>query len=122
MGLLSKFRKTEKRATLEEDVFEHLTDLLNTKKNLGCYPFDYGIDSYVYLGTDKNIALQLAADIKSGLEQFEKRVRDIDIQPVNSENSFLLAFKISCKIEKNSYSFQLSFHNQKNMFKLETKS
>lgn len=119
MGLLNKFRPNEKK-NLKEEVFEHLTDFLNTKRNLGIYPEDYGIDSYIYLGSDNTIILKLISEIKIGLEKYEKRVQDIDIQPISNESSFHLSFIIKCKIEKKSYAFQLSFHPQRKMFNLET--
>lgn len=86
---------------------------------MGTYPLDYGIDSYVYLGSGNQIILQLTAEIKAGLMKYENRVRDIDIQPIQNENCFLLSFRIKCKIEEISYAFQLSFHHQNKKFNLE---
>lgn len=118
MGLLSKFRP-KKGANIREEVVEHLTDFLNTKRNFGAYPKDYGIDSYIYLGTDHQVMMQLISDVRTGLEKYEKRVQDVVIEPTPQPNSFVLAFRISCKIEEISYQFQLSFQNQKNLFHLE---
>ncbi len=118
MGLLNKFRSI-KRPSFKEEIVEHLVDFLNTKRNFGAYPADYGIDSYIYLGTDQQVILQLIADVRAGLAKYEKRVHDVDIQPVSNENSSILSFRIQCKIEKVPHFFQLSFSNQKNLYHLE---
>lgn len=120
MGLLNKFR-TNKKSTLTEDVIEHLTDFLNTKRNFGAYPVDYGIDSYIYLDSGSKVLLQLIADVRMGLEKYEKRVSDIQIEPAASQQSSLVAFKIECKIEQITHAFHLSFHHQTNQFNLEAK-
>ena len=104
---------------MKDEIVEHLSDFLNTKKNLGIYPYDYGIDSYVYLGTDNRVAMQMIEDIKTGLTKYEKRVSDVDIQIVTSESTFLLSFVIKCNIEKSPYAFHLSFHHQKKEFNFE---
>ena len=119
MGLLNKFRTNEKKKSLKEEVVEHLIDFLNTKKNLGIFPLDFGIDSYEYLNSGNQVIKQMMSDMKSGLEKYEKRVNNIEIEPISKENCFLLAFRITCKIEQISYSFQLSFHQQNKSFNIE---
>lgn len=121
MGLLRKFRK-EKKISYKDEVLEHLSDFLNTRKNSGTYPLDYGVDSYVYLGTDKKVEQQIISDIKTGLDRFEKRVHGVEIKSLPSENCFLLSFMIQCKIEDTAFVFQLSFHHQKNAFNVEAQS
>lgn len=121
MGLLNKFRKHEEKLNYQQEILEHVCDLLNTKKKFGVYPLEYGIDSYVYMGSDKKIVMEIIADIKGNLEKYEKRLQCIEIQSVPSPNRFLLSFLIKCKIEENPYSFHLSFHHQKNLFHLEAK-
>lgn len=119
MGLLNKFRKPHQQPDRTEEILEHLCDLLNTKKEFGGYQKDFGLDSYVYLGTNKKVGLQIIDDIKSSFEKFEKRVSDIDIQLIPNESQFFLSFLIKCKIEQKSCSFHLSFNHQKNLFKVE---
>ncbi|MCE5318040.1 MAG: GPW/gp25 family protein [Parachlamydia sp.] len=122
MGLLDKFKKTSKKRSVKEEVVEHLTDFLNTRRNMGTYPADYGIETFVDLGTDKYIVLKIVADIKNGLEKYEKRIHDVEINSIPSESSFHLAFRISCKIQDFSYAFQISFHSQNKIFQLESPS
>ena len=118
MGLLHKFRNTTKKTNLHEEVFEHLSDFFNTKRGLGIYPVDYGINSYLYLASGPQFMQELISDIKSGLEKYEKRIRDIEIEPVQSANSFVVSFRVKFKMEERFYSLQLSFNNQKNLFNL----
>lgn len=120
MGLLNKFRKDTRRVSIKEEIFEHLTDFLNTKRNLGVYPIDYGIDSYAFLGSDKKIFLQFVSDIKGGLEKYEKRVRDVEVDSVPNSSSVLLSFRIRCTIEEIPHTFQLSFHQHKHIFNWES--
>lgn len=122
MGLLNKFRKVEQRLNYDEEIVEHLNDLLNTKKNFGYLPLDYGIDNYVYIGSNKKIITQIMADIKYCLDKFEKRVRAIKIQTVPNQNRFFLSFLVNCEIEKDQCTFHLSFHHQKNYFQIEGKN
>lgn len=120
MGLIEKFRKKEKTKEVQEEVIEHLADFLNTKRNFGAYPKDYGIDSYIYIGSGNQTVLKIIADIKRGLEKYEKRIQDIEIAHIPTDNSLQFSFLITCKIQADALSFQLSFHHQKNFYKTET--
>lgn len=122
MGVLNKFRKQEHRLSFQEEIVEHLNDLLNTKKNFGVYPLDYGIDNYVYVGTGKKVITQIMADIKFCLEKYEKRVREIKIQTTPNQNRFLLSFLVFCDVENSPHTFRLSFHHQKNFFNVESEN
>lgn len=119
MGLLDKFKKISKRRSIKEEVVEHLTDFLNTRQNVGTYPPDYGIETFVDQGTDKYIIVKMIANIKTGLERYEKRIQEIEISSAPSESSMHLAFRISCKIEDRPYAFQISFHSQNKIFQME---
>lgn len=119
MSLLSKFRKQIKTRDYKENILEHLCDLLNTKKGYGSYPKDLGLDSYIYLGSNKKIVLQIIADIKDCLQKYEKRVCQIEVDHVPNENPFVVAFVIKCKIDGSACSFHLSFNRQKISYSLE---
>lgn len=122
MGLLDKFRKNSKKRSIKEEVVEHLADFLNTRRNVGSFPADYGIEPFVDLGKDKCFTLKIIADIKNGLQKYEKRIQEIEVTSFPSESSFHMAFRISCKIEERSYAFQVSFHSQNKIFQLENPS
>lgn len=119
MGLLNKFRKHDKQPDRKEEILENLCDLLNTKKEFGGCQKDFGLDSYVYLGTTKKITFQIISDIKSSFEKYEKRISDVQVEHIPNENKFFLSFLIRCKIEEKLCSFHLSFNHQKNLFKVE---
>ncbi len=121
MGLLSKFRKQKKQSNYKEEILENLNDLLNTKMGFGSYPKDLGLDSYIYLGSDRKIVLQIIADIKTCLEKYEKRIHQLEVIHVPSENHFFVSFVIKCKIDSRPCSFHLSFHQKNKSYSLEVK-
>ncbi len=71
MSFLSKFRKQKVNNDYKDEIFEHLCDLLNTKRGYGSYPRDLGLDSYIYLGSDRKIILQIIEDIKTCLKNMK---------------------------------------------------
>lgn len=112
MSILNKFRKGRPKGNENQDIVEHLRDLLNTKRGYGSYPADLGMDSYVYLGSDRKIILQIKADIETCFKKYEKRVQQIEVTPVPSDTRFYLSFIIKCKIDNKERSFHISFHQQ----------
>ncbi len=121
MGLLNKFRKQDQK-TLDEEILENITDLLNTKKTFGGYEEDLGLDSYFYASSSGQVIKHLMRDIKECLDKYEKRIQITDIQSIPSPNRFFLSFMIKCKIKSSAVSLHLSFHHQKNLFNVEMKS
>lgn len=119
MSLLSKFRKEKGKTNDREEIVEHLCDLLNTKRGYGSYPHDLGLGSYIYLGSDRKIILQIKKDIEACFEKYEKRVRQVEVVHVPTESHFYLSFVIKCKIENKAFSFRLSFHQQNKSYSLE---
>lgn len=119
MSILSKFRREKQKSHFRDNIFEHLCDLLNTKKGFGSYPKDLGLDSYIYLGSDRTIILQIIKDVKSCFEKYEKRISHVEVTPRASEGRFFLSFIIKCKIENKPCSFQLSFHQQNKSYSIE---
>jgi predicted component of type VI protein secretion system len=116
MSLLSHFRKGEKKKTEVEEIFEFICDLLNTRRSFGAYQKDLGLDTYVYLSSNNQIAGKIIQDIKDCINRYEKRVVVIDVLPVSNESNFLLSFIIKCKIKDKDHLFRLSFHQQKKFF------
>ncbi|MBA2368466.1 MAG: hypothetical protein H0V82_05520 [Candidatus Protochlamydia sp.] len=119
MTILSKFRPNQNKNSTRDNIFEHLCDLLNTKKGFGSYPKDLGLDSYIYLGSDRKIILQIIADVKSCFGKYEKRISHVEVIPKTSVGRFFLSFIIKCKIEHKAYSFHLSFHQQNKSYSIE---
>lgn len=121
MSLLNNFRKHTGKLSYKDEILEHLCDLLNTKKKFGSYPIDLGLDSYIYLGTDRKIILQIMADIKTCFGKYEKRISQVDIVHVPNQSSFYLSFMIHCKIENKPWSFRLAFNQKNYAYHLEVK-
>lgn len=121
MSLLNKFRDKKQTNSPRDDLIEHLTDLLNTKRGFGSYSKDLGLDSYIYLGSDKKITLQIMQDIKTCFEKYEKRVSEVEVIPRESTSRFLQSFVIRCKINKEAYSFHLDFHSLNKSYVIEAK-
>lgn len=119
MSLLDKFRNKKRKSDLRDDILEHLSDLLNTKKGYGSYSQDLGLDSYVYLGSDNKISLHIIEDIKTCFEKYEKRVNQLEIIPMESKSRFHLSFVIKCQIKNKPYSFHLDFQCQNKSYHIE---
>lgn len=119
MSILNKFRKDQPKSQAKDNIFEHLCDLLNTKRGFGSYPNDLGLDSYIYLGSDRKIILQIIEDVKSCFHKYEKRISSIEVIPKTSVGRFYLSFMIKCKIENKACSFHLSFHQQNKSYSIE---
>lgn len=117
MSILSKFRQN--KDNFKESIIEHLCDLLNTKKGFGSYPKDLGLDSYIYLGSDRKIILQIIHDVKICFEKYEKRISHVNVIPVISKSRFFLSFVIKCQMQNKACSFQLCFHQQNKSYSLE---
>jgi predicted component of type VI protein secretion system len=116
MSLLNKFRPKEAKKNLKEEIFEHICDLLNTKKGYGSPREDFGLDNYVYLDSNNSINKKIIHDIKECLEKHEGRLKVHDVRSVPNPNPFFLSFVIDCNIENAPHSFQISFHHQKKSF------
>lgn len=120
-GLLSKFR-AGKPLSQEEEIVEHIADLLNSKASFSAYDKALGLDSYFYIGSASEIIKQLMKDISSCLATFETRIRVVDILCVPNETSLQLAFVIKCKIGQSERRVHLSFHHQQKLFSVEARS
>lgn len=119
MSLLDKFRKHKGVVNYKREILENLCDLLNTKRGYGSYPKDLGLDSYIYLGTDKKIILQMTADIKTCFKKYENRIQEIEVVPIPNESPFFISFDIKCHINDSPYSLRLSFNHKQNLYSLE---
>lgn len=119
MTFLNKFREDKKKGDMKDNILEHLTDLLNTKKYFGCFLNDFGLDSYIYAGSDPKIVCLIAKDIRKSIEKYEKRVKEVEVSAIPNENPFFLSFVIKCKIENKVYSFHLCLNHQNKSYQIE---
>lgn len=122
MTFLNKFREDKKKGNEKDNIVEHLTDLLNTKKRFGSFLNDFGLDSYIYAGADPKAVILIAKDIKRSFEKYEKRIKDVEVSHIPNEKRFFLSFVIKCKIENNVHSFHLSLNQQNKFYHLEVEA
>lgn len=116
MSLLNHFRKNREMWTEVEEIFESICDLLNTRRGYGAYQKDLGLDAYLNLSSNNQLAKQIVLDIKNCIGRYEKRVVVTEVLSVSNNNIFLLSFLIKCKVRDKSHEFHLSFNCQKNCF------
>lgn len=109
MGLLNKFRSEEKKKSLEEEVADNLTALLNTKESFGAIQKGLGLKTYSSCKSRDDIFKDLAADIQYNIDTFEKRIKLIEIQPLKDENSLVLRLQIKCQLGERFHSFYVGF-------------
>lgn len=109
MGLLNKFRKEGKKKEYEQEVIQNLISLFNTKQSFGAWQKGLGLKSYC-LGKSRNhIIEEMIADIKFNIEQFEKRIKVIEIQAINDTSIVNLSFQIKCQLGEQFHSFYIGF-------------
>ncbi|MBS0615343.1 MAG: GPW/gp25 family protein [Verrucomicrobia bacterium] len=117
MSFFNKFKKMSPPKSLQEDIFDSICDLLNTKVTFGAYQKDLGMETYVYLSSSSEISKQIIKDIRTCLEKYETRITITDVQPMPPKGDMYLGFMINCKIQKSSHTFQLAFQPQHKQFK-----
>ena len=119
MGLLNSFRTANNRPNLLQEVVEHVSDLLNTKKTFGSYSKDLGLSDCD--GSLQQIVKQLIEDMRRCLETFEPRIQVIDIQPSVTKKPFLLSFIIRFTLNRSAHAVHLSFQGKEDFsVRLET--
>lgn len=112
MGLLNKFRKEGKKKEYEQEVIGNLISLFNTKESFGAWQKGLGLKSYCLGKSLNTIIEEMIADIKYNIEQFEKRIKVIEIQAVNSKTILNIHFQIKCKLGEKFHSFYIGFNSQ----------
>jgi predicted component of type VI protein secretion system len=117
MGLLSAFRK--KNQSPEEDILEHICDLLNTKKTFSSYEKELGLDFYTYTGSSQELTKKISNDIRICLEQFEPRIHITEVQPTPALNRFFISFIIKFTFCNSKRKLRLSFHHQNQTMNVE---
>jgi len=124
MALFSKFTCGSGGSRARPDhedllsIVENLNNILNTKKDYGSFLADFGIrDMNEYTSRD-DIVHAVMEEVKHNIEQFESRVRVIDIQIVDDENPLMLSFKVECIVQDSSKSLNMVFDSVFNSFSI----
>ncbi len=118
MGLLNKFRK-KGRTSLEEEVADHLKALLNTKRSFGAWQKGFGIDNYANYHSKDEAIEAITADIAFNIENFEKRIKLIEISESQDTSLFYYRFVIKCKIGSRFHSYYIGFKKGKESVEVE---
>ena len=114
MSLLSYFRTNKK--SVEEEIYESICDLLNTRKSFDSIQNDLGLDTYIYLSSDNQSIYQIIDDMKACINKYEKRVVLLNVKNIPSNTVFTLSFEITCTIKNKNHTFRFSFEQQKRLF------
>jgi predicted component of type VI protein secretion system len=122
MGLLDKFFSPDRRKAHEEEILDHLVDLLNTKEGFGSWQKNFGLQHYSYCKSREQIIEQIKKDIKKNIEYFEKRIAIATITHIEKADQLSLSFLIDCQLNKKKRSLSIVLDNQKNQVRLEVES
>lgn len=122
MGLLNKFRKEGQKKDLEKEVVHHLMALLNTKQMFGGWQKGLGMKTYCSSKSRSDVISEIVADIKYNIETFEKRIKLIDIQVIDSDSIFNLRLQINCHLGGQFHSFYVGFKQTSNPIHVELKA
>lgn len=109
MGIFNKFRKESRKKSVEEEVAEHLSALLNTKEQYGAWQKGLGMGSYSSGKERADIIAEMARDLTFNIETFEKRVKIVSIEAIEDKNILNPRFQIHCKIGERFHSFYIGF-------------
>jgi len=121
VGLLAKFRKGGK-VTLEKEVADHLTVLFNTKRSFGAWQKGYGIDNYANYHSKDEAIEAIIADIKSNIENYEKRVQLLEVSESQDKSLFHYRFVIKCRIGSRFHSYYIGFKTGTDPVEVEVQS
>ncbi len=97
MSFLNLFRPAEEQKSLEEDVLEHISDLLNTRKGFGSQSPSVGMDLSEFSRRDSLAKSDIASEIRRNIEEFEPRITVLSVTPDGLEVGSTLSFTILCK-------------------------
>lgn len=110
MGLLNKFRKEGEKLKYREEVIQNLVSLFNLKESFGAWQRGLGLKHYSSNQSNQGGIQEIISDIVCNIENYEKRVHLIDVQPVKRESLFNLSLRIECKIGGIFHSFYIGFN------------
>lgn len=119
MGLLNKFRLDRDKRSLDKEVVEHLIALLNTKQEFGAWQKGFGMGSYSNGKSRTDIINEVIADLKYNIETYEKRIRLVTIDVIDSDNIFNLRFQITCQLGERFHSYYIGFKKNPSTIEIE---
>ena len=119
MGFLSKFRKNSRQQTLEQEVVDHLSSLLNTKAMFGAWQKGLGMNSYSCGKERPQIIEDMIEDLKFNIETYEKRIKIVAIEVVESKYRIIPRFQLECLLGERLHAFYIGFNHAQNSIDVE---
>jgi type VI secretion system lysozyme-like protein len=112
MAFFHKFDRTPGMKSIDPylaSIVENLNNILNTKKDYGSFLTELGIRDLNEYRSRDDISIILMEEVKKNIEEYEPRVKLVDISPQKTEMSFVLSFKIECIVRNNAESLRMVF-------------
>ena len=122
MGLLNKFRKEGSKKDYQQEIVENLTAIFNTKQTFGAWQRGLGLKSYCNGKSRNDLIEEIVLDVKTNIEQFEKRVQLIDIKVVDNKGLFNLNLQINCRAGGQFHAFYLGFKRFEDLIEVGTEN
>ena len=119
MGLLNKFREDVDKKTLEQEIYEHLTVLLNIKESFGAYQKGLGLKNYCYNKSDHTGLQKILADIMYNIQHYEKRIKLLELKAIDNSSPSNIKIQVDCKIKDQFRSFFICFNQYQQFFNIE---
>jgi predicted component of type VI protein secretion system len=117
MSLFYKFFKTE--LSEEERIVDHLSRLLNTYQGYGSFLPNLGLGGYACAISREKAIKALMKDIRTNIEQFDKRVSIRKIELLKESEVFNWKFRIECTFNlSNNQVLCIEMSQQKSQLKI----
>ncbi|QFY41255.1 hypothetical protein F6R98_00370 [Candidatus Methylospira mobilis] len=89
------------------DIIDNLNNILNSKQGYSYFLQNFGIPDYNHISSREIIAQAVIHDVRENIENFEPRVKLLDIVELNDDALFRLSFRIDCVVRKNARSLSM---------------
>ncbi len=109
MGLLNSFRKEGAKKRVNEEVVENLKHILNTKADFGAWQKQLGLQHYASNTSTLEMVNEIIGDITQNIEQYEKRMKIVEVKAIQSSSQLRIRFQIDCMIGEQFHSFYIGF-------------
>lgn len=119
MALFKKFYFDIKSKTKDEEILsivENLNNILNTKKGYGAILDDFGIYDMNEYSSSDDISRKIIEEVKQNIEQYEPRLKFINMSVKKDDNLFRLFFEIECMVRESKKSLHMEFNPVFNNF------
>jgi len=121
MTLFGKFGLADNSKLCDENllsIMNNLNNILNSKRGYSSFLPDFGIrDLNEYSSRDFLIPVVIE-EVRKCIEQYEPRVKVINIVPVDEKDPLRISFNLECVVLKNTKSLHMVFDSVFNSFRV----